>query len=141
MFRLFATAFCFLFLAAAYAHGQVPFQVPEPCQVPILCEQNPPIAAKLSVEEKQRYYLESPDIITVKAIHWVSKDPQKFQEDEKHIFGNHTIGPDGYITLGSYGRVYVNGLTVEECKNAVEFHLSKHFEEPKVAVDIFSYKQ
>lgn len=59
--------------------------------------------------------------------------------DMQQIAGNHTIGPDGYITLGSYGRVYVNGLTVDECRDAVEFHLSKHLEHPQVAVDIFSY--
>ena len=59
--------------------------------------------------------------------------------DMQQINGNHTIGPDGYITLGSYGRVYVNGLTVDECRDAVEFHLSKHLEHPQVAVDIFAY--
>jgi protein involved in polysaccharide export with SLBB domain len=59
--------------------------------------------------------------------------------DMQQIAGNHTIGPDGYITLGSYGRVYVNGLTVEECRDAVEFYLSKHLEHPQVAVDIFAY--
>ena len=59
--------------------------------------------------------------------------------DMQQIAGNHTIGPDGFITLGSYGRVYVNGLTVDECRDAVEFHLSKHLEHPQVAVDIFSY--
>ena len=59
--------------------------------------------------------------------------------DMQQISGNHTIGPDGYITLGSYGRVYVNGLTVDECRDAIEFHLSTHLEHPQVAVDIFSY--
>ena len=59
--------------------------------------------------------------------------------DMQQIAGNHTIGPDGYITLGSYGRVYVNGLTVEECRDAIEFHLSKHLDHPQVAVDIFAY--
>ena len=59
--------------------------------------------------------------------------------DMQQIAGNHTIGPDGYITLGSYGRVYVNGLTIDECRDAIEFYLSKHLEHPQVAVDMFSY--
>jgi len=59
--------------------------------------------------------------------------------DMQQIAGNHTIGPDGFITLGSYGRVYVNGLTVDECRDAIEFHLTKHLEHPQVAVDIYSY--
>ena len=59
--------------------------------------------------------------------------------DMQQIAGEHTIGPDGYITLGSYGRVYVNGLTIDECRDAIEFHLSKHLDHPQVAVDVFSY--
>ncbi|MDR3181375.1 MAG: polysaccharide biosynthesis/export family protein [Planctomycetaceae bacterium] len=59
--------------------------------------------------------------------------------DMQQIAGNHMIGPDGYITLGSYGRVFVNGLTVDECREAIEFQLSKQLDHPQVAVDIFSY--
>ena len=59
--------------------------------------------------------------------------------DMQQIAGNHTIGPDGFITLGSYGRVYVSGLTLDECRDAIELHLSKHLDHPQVAVDIFSY--
>ena len=59
--------------------------------------------------------------------------------DMQRIAGNHTIGPDGYITLGSYGRVYVSGLTVDEARDAIELHLSSFLEHPQVAVDIFSY--
>ncbi|MGL4594160.1 MAG: polysaccharide biosynthesis/export family protein [Thermoguttaceae bacterium] len=59
--------------------------------------------------------------------------------DIEQIADQHMIGPDGYITLGSYGRVYVNGLTIEECRDAIEFHLSKALEHPQVAVDVFSY--
>jgi polysaccharide export outer membrane protein len=59
--------------------------------------------------------------------------------DMQQIAGNHMIGPDGYITLGSYGRVFVNGLTVDECRDAIEFQLSKQLDHPQVAVDVFSY--
>jgi polysaccharide export outer membrane protein len=59
--------------------------------------------------------------------------------DIQQIANTHLIGPDGYITLGSYGRVYVNGLTVDECRDAIELHLSKALEHPQIAVDIYSY--
>ncbi|MGL4941673.1 MAG: polysaccharide biosynthesis/export family protein [Thermoguttaceae bacterium] len=55
------------------------------------------------------------------------------------IAGQHMIGPDGYVTLGSYGRVYVQGLTIPECQAAIELHLSKSLEHPQVAVDVYSY--
>ncbi|MDR0870088.1 MAG: polysaccharide biosynthesis/export family protein [Planctomycetaceae bacterium] len=59
--------------------------------------------------------------------------------DMQQIAGNHMIGPDGYITLGSYGRVFVTGLTVDECRDAIEFQLAKQLDHPQVAVDVFSY--
>jgi protein involved in polysaccharide export with SLBB domain len=45
--------------------------------------------------------------------------------DIEQIAGTHLVGPDGYITLGSYGRVLVSGLTIPECREAIELHLSK----------------
>jgi len=59
--------------------------------------------------------------------------------DMQQIAGNHTIGPDGFITLGAYGRVYVSGLTIDEARDAIEFHLSRYLEHPQVAVDVFAY--
>ncbi|MDR2344949.1 MAG: polysaccharide biosynthesis/export family protein [Planctomycetaceae bacterium] len=59
--------------------------------------------------------------------------------DIEQIAGTHLVGPDGYITLGSYGRVLVSGLTIPECREAIELQLSKALEHPQVAIDIFSY--
>jgi polysaccharide export outer membrane protein len=59
--------------------------------------------------------------------------------DMQQIAGLHTIGPDGFITLGSYGRVYVSGLTIDEARDAIEFHLSRFLDHPQVAVDVFSF--
>ncbi|MDR2171344.1 MAG: polysaccharide biosynthesis/export family protein [Planctomycetaceae bacterium] len=59
--------------------------------------------------------------------------------DIEQIAGTHLVGPDGYITLGSYGRVLVSGLTLPECREAIELHLSKALEHPQVAIDVFSY--
>ena len=115
--------------------------------------------APKAVTQLPSYILEPPDIITVEAIHLVPKDPDQqgdsqpqppiampfavYSPDQwrnvQHIAGNHTIGPDGFITLGPHGRVYVNGLTLDECRDAIEFHLSKNFENPKVAVEIWAY--
>jgi len=115
--------------------------------------------APKAVTQLPSYILEPPDIIRIEAIHLVLKDPDQqgdtqpqppiampfavYSPDQwrnvQHIAGNHTIGPDGFITLGPHGRVYVNGLTLDECRDAIEFHLSKNFENPKVAVSILSY--
>lgn len=55
------------------------------------------------------------------------------------INGTHLIAPDGYITLGSYGRVYVSGLTLDECRDQIELFLSSQLENPVVSVDVFAY--
>lgn len=59
---------------------------------------------------------------------------------QQEISGDHLVSPDGTIHLGVYGRVHVSGLTVAEAKAAIEKHLSEYLEEPKVAVDIYSYQ-
>ena len=55
------------------------------------------------------------------------------------ISGPHIVGPDGTVNLGIYGTVYVTGLTVPEVRKAIEAHLSEYLDDPKVAVDVYSY--
>jgi polysaccharide export outer membrane protein len=56
------------------------------------------------------------------------------------ITGLHTVGLDGYVNLGTYGQVYVTGLTVAEAKATVEAHLDAFLQDPQVAVDVYSYR-
>jgi polysaccharide export outer membrane protein len=57
----------------------------------------------------------------------------------QQITGEHLVGPDGTVTLGSYGSVLVVGMTIAEAKQAVEAHLSEHLDEPEVSLDVFAY--
>jgi polysaccharide export outer membrane protein len=58
---------------------------------------------------------------------------------QQQIAGEHLVGPDGTINLGTYGSVYVTGLTLEEAKNKIEKHLDRFLDAPLVSVDVFSY--
>lgn len=58
---------------------------------------------------------------------------------KQRIEGEHLVTPDGTVNLGSYGNVYVAGMTVAESKLAIEDHLSQFLEDPEVSVDVFSY--
>lgn len=58
---------------------------------------------------------------------------------EQQITGQHLVGPDGTVNLGTYGQVYVAGLTVQEVKQAVEKHLTQHLQDPLVSVDVYAY--
>jgi len=55
------------------------------------------------------------------------------------VTGQHIVRPDGYMTLGSYGSVYVAGLTLDETKAAIEEKLSEELEDPEVYVDILAF--
>jgi polysaccharide biosynthesis/export protein len=55
------------------------------------------------------------------------------------ISGQHIIRPDGTVSLGAYGSVYVAGLTLAQTKQAIEAHLSKYLYRPEVSVDVYSY--
>ena len=55
------------------------------------------------------------------------------------ISGEHLIRPDGSVSLGIYGSLYVNGMTLDEVKIAVEEHLSKFIHRPEINVDVAAY--
>lgn len=55
------------------------------------------------------------------------------------IAGEHLVGPDGTITLGQYGSLSVVGLTLDEVRGAVAGHLSSHFADPKVSVNVYAF--
>jgi protein involved in polysaccharide export with SLBB domain len=58
---------------------------------------------------------------------------------QQQIAGEHLVGPDGTINLGTYGTVYITGMTLAEAKTAIETHLSDYLDAPLVSVDVFSY--
>jgi len=58
---------------------------------------------------------------------------------QQQIIGEHLVGPDGTVTLGTYGSVQVVGMTIAEAKQAVEAHLSQFLDSPEISVDVFAY--
>jgi len=58
---------------------------------------------------------------------------------KQQITGEHLVAPDGTMSLGTYGQVYVTDLTIPEVKEAIEKKLGEVFEKPKVSVDIYAY--
>jgi polysaccharide export outer membrane protein len=62
-----------------------------------------------------------------------------FSSGAQQISGEHLVGLDGRVNLGTYGSVYVAGKTVEEARQAIEERLAVYLEDPEVVVDVFSY--
>ena len=57
----------------------------------------------------------------------------------QQITGEHLVRPDGTVSLGVFGGVYVAGMTLAEVKQAIEVHLSEHIHDPEVSVDVLAY--
>ena len=53
--------------------------------------------------------------------------------------GEHLVRPDGTISLGAYGSIYVAGMTLGQVKCAIEHHLAQYVVNPQVSVDVYAY--
>jgi polysaccharide export outer membrane protein len=58
---------------------------------------------------------------------------------KQQIAGPHLVGPDGTVTLGSYGNVSVIGLTVPQARAAVEQYLSQYLEKPEISLEVSGF--
>ncbi len=85
--------------------------------------------AEVAIRDHLRQYLRDP-VVSVSLAAIAMKE---------QISGEHLVGPDGTVTLGSYGSVSVVGQTVAGAKQAIEMHLSQFLDEPEVSVDVFAY--
>lgn len=57
----------------------------------------------------------------------------------QQISGQHIVRPDGTVSLGAYGSVYVAGMTIAQAKAAIEGHLANYLYKPEVTIDVYAY--
>lgn len=58
---------------------------------------------------------------------------------QTQIIGDRVVGQDGRITMGSYGSVYVSGMTVHEATQAIIEQLGKKLQDPVISVSVAAY--
>jgi polysaccharide export outer membrane protein len=58
---------------------------------------------------------------------------------QQQIIGEHLVAPDGKVNLGTYGRVRIVGMTIEEARAAIEAHLAQYLQDPQIALDVLGY--
>lgn len=58
---------------------------------------------------------------------------------KQQIAGEHLVRPDGTISLGIYGSVYVTGMSLDEVRYTLEQHLARFINQPEVVVDVLAY--
>jgi polysaccharide export outer membrane protein len=57
----------------------------------------------------------------------------------QQITGPHLVRQDGTISLGTYGSVYLAGMTIDQARQAIETQLSDFILKPEVSVDVYVY--
>jgi len=57
----------------------------------------------------------------------------------QQIRGEHLVQPDGTVSLGLYGSVYVAGMSKPQIKQAIEAHLGRFIYRPEVSVDVSAF--
>ncbi|GIX05499.1 MAG: hypothetical protein KatS3mg114_1368 [Planctomycetaceae bacterium] len=60
-------------------------------------------------------------------------------ETPQPIMGEHLVRPDGRVSLGIYGEVFVAGMTIPEVQQTLTEHLRQFIQDPQVAVDVLAY--
>jgi polysaccharide export outer membrane protein len=58
---------------------------------------------------------------------------------DQPVTGEHLVRPDGTVSLGIYGSVYVSGSTLSSTRQAIQRHLAGHMNQPEVYVDVLAY--
>ncbi len=57
----------------------------------------------------------------------------------QQITGQHLVAMDGRVNLGTYGSVFVTGMTIDEARAAIEEKLKEKLDNPEVYVDVLAY--
>ncbi len=58
---------------------------------------------------------------------------------QSQIIGERIVGQDGRVTMGSYGSVYVSGMTIQEATEAITQQLGKKLQDPVISVSVAAY--
>ncbi|MFG0261147.1 MAG: polysaccharide biosynthesis/export family protein [Novipirellula sp. JB048] len=85
--------------------------------------------AQQAIETHLKKYLKAPDVAVSLAELGASQ----------RLVGQYLVGPDGTVTLGSYGSVSVVGMPLEQAKWAVEQHLSQYLEDPVISLSVHGF--
>ena len=78
------------------------------------------LKAQPPVKPMGQYVVEPPDVITIEVLQGLPGRP---------ISGERLVRPDGTISLGFYGDLYVSGLTLSEIKTKVIRHLQRYLKD------------
>lgn len=112
------------FAAAALVVGMAATGVGVVARQPAKDGSEPP-SRELAMKTLPEYVVEAPDLLRIEVNETLPDAP---------ITGEHLVRPDGTISLGYYGSVYVSGLTLAEIKEKLIRHLRKHLSDEQLGL-------
>jgi RNA polymerase sigma factor (sigma-70 family) len=71
------------------------------------------------------YVVDPPDLVHIQVFGTLPKEG---------LDGNHLVGPDGRMELGPYGRVFAEGMTVDEIKERIVDRLRAYFSDEELGL-------
>jgi hypothetical protein len=81
--------------------------------------------------------IEPPDILVVDGRIAAGKTvADKVRIGLETIRGEHQVRPDGTVHLGTYGTVFVSGLTCKQARQAMEKHLTPYLNGLEVSLEV-----
>jgi polysaccharide export outer membrane protein len=86
--------------------------------------------ARSAVETRLRSSLKPPFEVNVQVA-----ESRAFQQ----VRGPHLVRPDGTVSLGVYGSVYVDNMTIPQAREAIEAHLSRTLLNPEISLDVAGF--
>jgi polysaccharide biosynthesis/export protein len=86
---------------------------------------------KAALIAHMKWHIQPPYEVTVVLVE--SKAPLQ------QVRGAHLVRPDGTIGLGTFGSVFVDGLTIDQARAAIENHLAQFVMKPQISVDVAGF--
>lgn len=100
--------------------------------IPIVAHM-PPVPREQAKVTMPPYIIEAPDILLIESTQQLRDQP---------IRGQHLVRPDGSISLGIYGSVYVAGMTLDQARDAIAEQVGKRVKDVdarNIVVDVLAY--
>ena len=83
-----------------------------------------------SANWKDVYRIESPDVLRLELV----------RGEAAGLDRTYAVSPDGAIDLGEHGKAYVAGKSLPAATRAVEHHLARTLDRPKIALSVAEHK-
>jgi polysaccharide export outer membrane protein len=87
-------------------------------------------AARAAIAAQLNRVLKSPQVIVALA---------QTRGISQLVRGEHLVRPDGTISLGVYGCVYLAGLNLCQAREVIEHYLSRYLKDPQISLDVLGF--